>query len=80
MQNYDAHIHTEASELRENLIKQVSAPVLWTESMQIFLKNGHTQCIEAGAGKVLQGLLKKIDSEAFKVFNVNSLYNLVFKI
>ncbi len=73
VQNYDAHIHTDANELRENLIKQVSAPVLWTESMQIFLKNGHTQCIEAGAGKVLQGLLKKIDSEAFKVFNVNSL-------
>ncbi len=73
VQNYDAQIHTDANELRENLIKQVTAPVLWTQSMQIFLKNGHTQCIESGAGKVLQGLLKKIDSEAFKVFNMNSL-------
>jgi hypothetical protein len=35
-----------------------------------------TNCIELGAGKVLAGLVKKIDSENFKVFNVNSLEDL----
>ncbi len=73
IQNFTAQAHTQAEELRENLIRQVSAPVKWMQSMDLAREKSWTTCIESGNGKVLQGLLKKIDSEAFKVFNTNSL-------
>lgn len=76
LQNYTAQMHQNANELRENLIRQVSAPVLWMQSMQTLLQSKNTMCIESGAGKVLQGLLKKIDSEKLRVFNTNSLEDL----
>jgi hypothetical protein len=43
------------------------------QSMDLAKEKAWTTCIECGTGKVLQGLLKKIDSEAFQVFNTNSL-------
>jgi [acyl-carrier-protein] S-malonyltransferase len=73
IQNFTAQTHLDADTLRENLIRQVSAPVLWMQSMALARDKSWTTCIEAGAGKVLQGLLKKIDPESFKVFNTNSL-------
>lgn len=73
LQNFTANLHTDSAELRENLIRQVSAPVKWMQSMELAKAKSFTTCIECGAGKVLQGLLKKIDSEAFQVFNTNSL-------
>jgi len=73
IQNFTAQTHSKANDLRENLIRQVSAPVKWMQSMKTARENSWTTCIEMGTGKVLQGLLKKIDSEAFKVFNTNSL-------
>lgn len=73
VQNYTAKLENDPKQLRENLIRQVSAPVKWTQSMELLKQNAMTTCIECGAGKVLSGLLKKIDSDAFKVFNVNSL-------
>ncbi|PIS12053.1 MAG: [acyl-carrier-protein] S-malonyltransferase [Bdellovibrio sp. CG10_big_fil_rev_8_21_14_0_10_47_8] len=73
IQNYTAQLETKAELLRENLIRQVSAPVRWMQSMDLAKQKGYTTCIECGAGKVLQGLLKKIDSTAFRVFNTNSL-------
>jgi len=76
IQNLDAEAHREPSQMRENLIRQVSAPVRWMQSMETLKKRGETLCIESGAGKVLQGLLKKIDSEAFQVLNTNSLEDL----
>jgi [acyl-carrier-protein] S-malonyltransferase len=76
IQNLDAKTHVAATELRENLIRQVSAPVKWMQSMETLKTTGSTLCIESGAGKVLQGLLKKIDSEAFRVLNTNSLEDL----
>lgn len=76
VQNLDANSHKEAQILRENLIRQVSAPVKWMQSMETLKSAGQTLCVEAGAGKVLQGLLKKIDSESFKVFNTNTLEDL----
>lgn len=47
--------------IQENLIAQLTAPVKWTQTMQQMLADGMTQYIEVGPGKVLQGLLKKID-------------------
>jgi [acyl-carrier-protein] S-malonyltransferase len=76
VQNFTAQFAAEPEVLRENLIRQVSAPVRWTESMQTLKGAGLTKCIECGAGKVLSGLLKKIDPDAFTVMNTNSLEDL----
>ena len=43
------------------LIKQLYSPVRWTETIQFLAQSGIEQTIEAGPGKVLQGLLKRID-------------------
>lgn len=76
VQNYTAHFESSPEQLRENLIRQVSAPVRWTESMELLKKENFTRCVECGAGKVLSGLLKKIDSEAFTVLTTSSLEDL----
>lgn len=73
IQNFHAKAETEGSILRENLIRQVSAPVRWTQSMEVLKGMGHSQVIECGAGKVLQGLLKKIDGDFFKVMTTTSM-------
>ena len=73
VQNFHAKIETQGSVLRENLIRQVSAPVRWTQSMEALKALGHKDMIECGAGKVLQGLLKKIDPEFFQVQTTTSL-------
>lgn len=73
LQNYTARLETDPAVLRENLIRQVSAPVLWTQSMDLLKSQGHSQCIECGAGKVLSGLMKKIDGEFFKVLTTTSM-------
>lgn len=48
-------------EIRQNLISQLTSPVRWVESMETIIKNGVTQFYEIGPGKVLTGLLKRID-------------------
>lgn len=73
VQNFHAKFEVDGSVLRENLIRQVSAPVRWTQSMETLKAAGHSQVIECGAGKVIQGLLKKIDGEFFKVMTTSSL-------
>lgn len=52
-----------SKEIKENLIAQLTAPVKWTQSVQNMITNGATQFIEVGPGKVLQGLVKKINRE-----------------
>jgi len=44
--------------------------------MELLKAEGFTKCIECGVGKVVSGLLKKIDGEAFQVLNTNSLEDL----
>jgi [acyl-carrier-protein] S-malonyltransferase len=74
IQNYTAKPETTAVNLRENLIKQVSAPVLWTQSVLAIKAMGVSKALELGTGKVLAGLIKKIDSEGqLQVFGFNSL-------
>ncbi|RDV15795.1 [acyl-carrier-protein] S-malonyltransferase [Pontibacter diazotrophicus] len=63
-QNVDARPHTDPQEIRQNLIKQLTAPVLWTQSVQQMVADGATHFVECGPGKVLQGLVKKIDRTA----------------
>jgi len=48
-------------EIQKNLIAQLTAPVKWTQSIQQMLKDGASSFTEVGPGKVLSGLIKKID-------------------
>lgn len=60
-QNVDTIGHTDTTEIKANLIKQLTAPVKWTQSVQQMISDGATEFHESGPGKVLQGLVKKID-------------------
>lgn len=60
-QNVDAQPHTDPAEIKENLIKQLTSPVRWTQCVQNMIANGATEFVELGPGNVLQGLVKKID-------------------
>ncbi|WP_019947873.1 ACP S-malonyltransferase [Hymenobacter aerophilus] len=62
-QNVDAAPHTDPDEIRENLVRQLTAPVRWTQSVQRMVHDGATEFVECGPGKVLQGLVKKIAPE-----------------
>jgi [acyl-carrier-protein] S-malonyltransferase len=59
-QNVNAKAVTNPSEIKENLISQLTAPVRWTQSVQNMVKDGAQHFIEVGPGNVLQGLVKKI--------------------
>jgi [acyl-carrier-protein] S-malonyltransferase len=59
-QNVDAKAYTAASDIKQNLIKQLTAPVRWTQTVQNMSADGATQFTEVGPGNVLQGLVKKI--------------------
>lgn len=63
-QNVSTFAVTNPSDIKENLIFQLTAPVKWTQSVQNMIKDGATKFIEVGPGNVLQGLVKKIDSSA----------------
>ncbi|MBC7457821.1 MAG: ACP S-malonyltransferase, partial [Bdellovibrionaceae bacterium] len=76
IQNFHAQVEAGANPIKENLIRQVSAPVLWTQSMHTLKSLHQPIVIEAGNGTVLKGLLKKIDGEFFKVFSANNLEDL----
>lgn len=76
IQNVHAQVETSSAVLKENLIRQVSAPVKWTQSMIRLKELGVSTCFETGNGSVLKGLLKKIDGEFFKVYSTSSLDDL----
>ncbi|WP_288373133.1 ACP S-malonyltransferase [uncultured Algoriphagus sp.] len=63
-QNVSTTAVTDVTEIKENLIAQLTAPVKWTQSVQNMVKDGATEFTECGPGKVLQGLVKKIHPEA----------------
>ncbi len=62
-QNVDAKPHTDAAEIKANLVAQLTAPVRWTQSVQNMVADGATEFVEVGPGKVLQGLVSKISRE-----------------
>ena len=62
--NVDAIAISKASDARNSLIRQVSSPVRWLESMALLLGRGVESFIEVGPGKVLSGLLRQINREA----------------
>lgn len=60
-QNVDALPHTDPAEIKANLVAQLTAPVRWTQSVKNMIADGATEFVELGPGKVLQGLVAKID-------------------
>lgn len=62
-QNVDGKPHTDPMEIKENLVKQLTAPVRWTQDVEAMIADGATEFIELGPGSVLQGLVKKINRE-----------------
>lgn len=60
-QNVDAKAHTDANEIKENLIAQLTSSVRWTKSVQNMIADGATDFTECGPGKALQGMIGRID-------------------
>jgi [acyl-carrier-protein] S-malonyltransferase len=62
--NVDAKSHDDPEEIREILIRQIVQPVRWEDSMRLLLGQGFDQYHEVGPGRVLRGLLRRIDRAA----------------
>lgn len=62
--NVDARRHDDPEEIRELLPRQIVSPVLWEDSIRYLLAQGFDQFYEVGPGRVLRGLLKRIDRKA----------------
>ncbi|MCM1377390.1 MAG: ACP S-malonyltransferase [Clostridium sp.] len=60
-QNVDGKPHTDPEEIKANLIKQLTAPVRWTQDVEAMVADGADEFVELGPGNVLQGLVKKIN-------------------
>ncbi|ADR23220.1 malonyl CoA-acyl carrier protein transacylase [Marivirga tractuosa] len=63
-QNVNAQGSIDIEAIKENLIAQLTAPVKWTQSVHQMVQDGASIFIESGPGKVLQGLVKKINRES----------------
>jgi [acyl-carrier-protein] S-malonyltransferase len=59
--NFDAQSHDDPEVIRQNLVRQVVSPVRWEDSMRLLLSQGVNEFYEIGPGKVLRGILKRID-------------------
>lgn len=59
-QNVDGRAHTDAAEIKQNLIAQLTASVRWTQEVENMLAAGATEFVECGPGKALQGMIAKI--------------------
>ncbi|MBO5779589.1 MAG: ACP S-malonyltransferase [Muribaculaceae bacterium] len=62
-QNVDALPHTDPAEIKANLVAQLTAPVRWTQTVKNMVADGANEFVELGPGKVLQGLVSKIERE-----------------
>ncbi len=67
-QNVSTFAVSNSQNIKENLLFQLTSPVKWTQSVQQMIKDGATDFVEIGPGKVLQGLVRKID----RAVNVSS--------
>lgn len=61
VQNVHASVETSADALKANLLKQLYSPVLWTDSVRTLVSEGVDVAVECGTGKVLAGLIKRIE-------------------
>ena len=60
-QNVNAHPSSEPANIKANLVSQLTSPVRWTQTIQQMIADGASSFTEVGPGKVLQGLIKKLD-------------------
>jgi [acyl-carrier-protein] S-malonyltransferase len=60
-QNVNALPSSDPAEIKQNLVAQLTAPVRWTQTVKNMIADGATSFTEVGPGKVLQGLIKKVD-------------------
>lgn len=63
-QNVDGKATEDPEQIRNNLLNQITSPVLWTQTIQNMIKNGYNSFEEIGPGKVLKGLIVRIDKQA----------------
>ncbi len=73
--NYTADYELEPDQIQKNLVNQITSPVLWTDSMNRFTKDGNSMFIEVGPNKVLSKLMRDINREvkAIQVEDMGSL-------
>lgn len=76
VQNFSAKKVSAPNDLRENVIRQVSAPVRWSQSLEELKNSGIQNFVEIGCGRVLNGLVKKTLGDTTQVLNLNSLEEL----
>ena len=62
-QNFTAKKTTNIEIIKENLINQLTAPVLWTQTINNMVNDGYLDYMEVGPGRVLQGLIRKVNRE-----------------
>lgn len=70
-QNVTAAATSDPSEIKANLLAQLTSPVRWTQSVRNMLKDGASHFIEVGPGKVLQGLVAKISNEPVDIKGIS---------
>ena len=73
--NYTAELETQPEEIRQNLIKQVSGAVRWQQSVEKLISLGVQTFVEIGPGKVLSGLIKKVDKNV-EMYNIEDVISL----
>jgi [acyl-carrier-protein] S-malonyltransferase len=66
-QNVSAEAVFDPEKIKQNLVAQLTAPVRWTQTVQNMIADGASEFVEVGPGKVLQGLIKKINKDAIAV-------------
>lgn len=69
IQNFNAQLVENPTELKQNLVQQVSAPVLWTQTMKLMETKSWMTGIECGHGSVVKGLFKKMENPNFKILS-----------
>jgi [acyl-carrier-protein] S-malonyltransferase len=74
--NVTAKVEQEPAEIKENLIKQITSSVLWEDSIRFILAQGITRFFEFGPGRVLKGLMRRIDANA-QVVNIERKEDIV---
>jgi [acyl-carrier-protein] S-malonyltransferase len=70
--NVTADYENSVEEIKENLVRQLYSPVRWEESVMRISRDGCNMFLEIGPGKVLKGLLRRIDPE-LKVYNIETV-------
>ena len=73
--NVEARFVSNADEIRKSLVRQLSQSVLWEDCIKTISLSGISTFMEVGPGKVLSGLIKRIDSSA-RIFNVENMESL----